>query len=83
MALPPKSSVERDEDIIDILTTRRTPSIPGSAQASSLGILAGAEARGDVNLLRVSVPAGEEKRARVFLERVKTTLQIEPGRLVL
>lgn len=36
-----------------------------------------------LNVFSVRVPKGEEKRARVFLERVKTVLQIEPGRLIL
>lgn len=34
-------------------------------------------------VVSVLAPGGEEKRARVFLERVKTILQVEPGRLVL
>ncbi|KPI41765.1 Pyruvate dehydrogenase complex protein X component, mitochondrial [Cyphellophora attinorum] len=38
---------------------------------------------GAMNIFSVTVPAGEEKRARTFLERVKTVLQVEPGRLVL
>jgi hypothetical protein len=36
-----------------------------------------------LNVFSVTVPVGEEKRARTFLERVKTVLQIEPGKLVL
>jgi hypothetical protein len=28
------------------------------------------------------VPKGDEKRGRVFLERVKSVLEVEPGRLV-
>ena len=36
-----------------------------------------------MNVFSISVAKGEEKRARVFLERVKTILQVEPGRLVL
>jgi hypothetical protein len=39
--------------------------------------------RGSTNLFTLTVPAGEEKRARTFLERMKTVLQVEPGRLVL
>lgn len=35
------------------------------------------------NLFTVSVKKGDEMRARVFLERVKTALQVEPGSLVL
>ncbi|KAJ3942470.1 pyridoxine biosynthesis protein [Colletotrichum fioriniae] len=35
------------------------------------------------NLFTVTVPQGDEKRAKVFLERVKVILEEEPGRLVL
>jgi hypothetical protein len=36
-----------------------------------------------VNVFSVTVPKGEEGRARVFLDRVKLVLEEEPGRLVL
>ena len=35
-----------------------------------------------INNFTLTVPVEEEKRARIFLERVKTGLQDEPGRLV-
>ncbi|CAN9164952.1 unnamed protein product [Alternaria alternata] len=35
-----------------------------------------------LNVFSVSVPKGDEKRGRIFLERVKTVLEVEPGRLV-
>jgi len=35
------------------------------------------------SVFSVSVAKGEEKVARVFLERMKTILQVEPGRLIL
>ncbi|KAF2456847.1 hypothetical protein BDY21DRAFT_386257 [Lineolata rhizophorae] len=35
------------------------------------------------NTFSITVPKGDEKRAKVFLERVKTVLEAEPGRLVL
>ena len=34
------------------------------------------------NVFSVSVKKGQEVQARVFLERMKTVLQVEPGRLV-
>ena len=37
---------------------------------------------GPLNVFSVSVPKGDEKRGRIFLERVKTVLEVEPGRLV-
>lgn len=39
--------------------------------------------KGAVNVFSVVAPKGDEKRAVVFLERVKTVLEAEPGRLVL
>ncbi|KAH8602415.1 pyruvate dehydrogenase protein-like protein x component [Bisporella sp. PMI_857] len=36
-----------------------------------------------VNVFSVKVPKGDEKTAKIFLERVKTVLEVEPGRLVL
>ena len=66
-------------DIIDILTSRAGAASPiRMAQAPALSASGGA-----MNVFSVTVPVGEEKRARVFLERMKTVLQVEPGRLVL
>lgn len=67
-------------DIIDILsgkarpvpsTVRRPLSTTPSASLSA------------VNVFTLTVPIDEAKRARTFLERVKTVLQVEPGKLVL
>ena len=69
----------RGLDIVDILSgrsvraaspTRRPP--PSGLQPHSSG-----------NVFNVTVPTGEAKRARTFLERVKTVLQVEPERLIL
>ncbi len=70
----------RKLDIIDILAGTTAPS-KGRDQAS--GIFARSDAAGVNTLLSVTAPRGEERRARVFLERVKTILQVEPERLVL
>ena len=94
--LPPKSksmsnvrsprvstSSARKIDIIDILAGKVTPkraapmstaSVPGRTMTTSEGAL---------NVFSLTVPKMEEKRARTFLERVKTVLQVEPGKLVL
>ena len=72
-------------DVYDILTGQkasapaknRAPAPPGP------GIAIGANTGGATNLFSVSAAKGEEKRAKNFLERVKTILQVEPGRLVL
>ena len=76
----PTSTAKKAPDIIDILTGKtshrkpaRAPTVGGAATAST----------GAINVFSVTVPTGEERRARTFLERVKTVLQVEPGRLVL
>ena len=67
-------------DIIDILTGTKS----AAPVRSTPGVLAGSgSALSSTNLFSVSVPKGDERRARVFLERVKTILQVEPGSLVL
>ena len=80
---PPMAS--REPDIIDILSgrvnSRRTA--PKSVMASSSIAAASPLHRGATNLFTLTVPASEEKRAWIFLERMKTVLQVEPGRLVL
>ncbi|KAH0542570.1 hypothetical protein FGG08_003075 [Glutinoglossum americanum] len=69
-------------DIIDILTgsvSRKTTAarsmdhviVPSSAHAAT------------TNVISVMVPAGDERRGRLFLGRVKAYLESEPGRLVL
>ena len=75
-------------DIIDLLTTRKSSSSSVSAKGVRStpplpGIMAGAGVDDASNVFSVSVGKGEERRARVFLERVKTVLQVEPGRLVI
>ncbi|KAI9877932.1 MAG: pyridoxine biosynthesis protein [Pleopsidium flavum] len=71
-------------DIIDILSGNHrsySSESQGRLNAPQAGIMAGTSSA--LNVFSVSVPRGEEKRARVFLERVKSILQVEPGRLVL
>ncbi|KAJ5153366.1 uncharacterized protein N7482_009844 [Penicillium canariense] len=64
------------EDIIDILSAK-----PGKkAVASTVSAVDGGAAQ---NVFSLTVPAGEELRAKAFLERIKTLLQVEPARLVL
>ena len=88
-ALPAKPvtkrvGLQRQPDIYDILAG--TPSTTAPLQNAGLappGIMAGSKTGESTNVFSVSAAKGEEKGARVFLERVKTTLQVEPGRLVL
>jgi hypothetical protein len=65
----------RSVDIMDILSGKtRTPSLAAKP-------LPGLSA--SVNVFSVTVPKGDKKRAQIFLGRVKTVLEGEPGRLVL
>ena len=79
----------KQPDVIDILTgsVRPTSRRPGAMLAAPqlTSPLGGSitTTGGAMNVFSVVVPAGEEKRARTFLERMKTVLQVEPGRLVL
>ncbi len=81
-ALPPMAPAlpvkMKQPDIIDILAGRKKAAPAPVPVAPTAGA-------GAVNMFSVIVPRGEEeeKRAKVFLERVKTILQVEPGRLVL
>ncbi|KAK2758799.1 pyridoxine biosynthesis protein [Arachnomyces sp. PD_36] len=70
-------------DIIDILSGK--PSSPRKPTGQPKAIESGITTSGDsaINVFSLTVPEGEEKRAKVFLERVKTVLQVNPGSLVL
>ncbi|KAL9123195.1 MAG: hypothetical protein Q9187_000244 [Circinaria calcarea] len=72
-------------DIIDLLT--RGPPSSHAAQGfhptRSRAIIGGSGVGAATNIFSVNAPNGQEKRAKVFLERMKTILQVEPGRLVI
>ncbi|KAL8952739.1 MAG: hypothetical protein Q9222_001388 [Ikaeria aurantiellina] len=74
---PPKTP-----DIMDILTGSHSQPRRLPIGAPPPGIMVDPKSGPATNVFSVSVAKGEEKRARVFLERVKTILQVEPGRLV-
>jgi hypothetical protein len=82
-ALPPSSFVtaakpapRKQSDIIDILAGSSTSSLRKPRSALTPGMSSG------VNVFSLSVPKGEEKRATLFLNRLKVVLEEEPGRLV-
>ena len=85
-AQPFREAVElrRPLDVYDILTDGASPksTLKGGSQPS--GTMAGSEAGEAINnTISVSAEKGEEMRARVFLGRMKTFLQVEPGKLIL
>ncbi|KAL4974974.1 hypothetical protein BDW66DRAFT_138621 [Aspergillus desertorum] len=66
------------EDLIDFLSgSKPTKRNPSAAAIESF------ESEQALNVFSLTVPVGEEKRARTFLERVKTLLTVEPARLVI
>jgi pyruvate/2-oxoglutarate dehydrogenase complex dihydrolipoamide acyltransferase (E2) component len=74
----------RQVDIIDILSGKASSTTIARPPIASPTIATTSPLRGgSTNLFTLTVPLGEEKRAKTFLERMKTVLQVEPGRLVL
>ncbi|KAL6715690.1 pre-tRNA nuclear export protein [Lecanora helva] len=89
-ALPPqpwrqKSEPSQQRDIYDVLVGGTSPNSHERDEPPSPppGIMAGSKPDEAVNVFSVRAAKGEEKRARVFLERVKTIIQVEPEKLIL
>lgn len=77
VATIPRPAVNKSKaDIIDILSGK-TRSASNGVGRPILGVAA------TTNIFSVTVPKGDERRAQIFLERVKTVLEGEPGRLIL
>ncbi|MCJ1437343.1 pyridoxine biosynthesis protein [Xylographa pallens] len=81
--LPVRKSNTKKPDIIDMLTKNHSSSLIRGFSAPQSTSLTGSTAGSAINVFSVSASKGEEQRAKVFLERVKTVLQVDPGRLVL
>ena len=79
---PVRDGLTKKPDIIDILTGIHISRISRSSKAPDPEPSTGSTAGSTINVFSVNVPKGEEQRARTFLERVKTVLQVDPGRLV-
>jgi len=85
-AFPIQPIAERltpQRDVYDILTGTASPRPRKAVGMPSPDTAAVLNAGDATKVFSVSASKGEEKRARVFLERVKTILQVEPGRLIL
>ncbi|CDM32257.1 hypothetical protein DTO013E5_3543 [Penicillium roqueforti] len=63
------------EDLIGFLSAKPSKKSAPAASVESAGVAS--------NVFSLTVPAGEEVRAKAFLERIKTLLSVEPARLVL
>ena len=79
-----RAGPRRQTDVYGLLTgeSPTTASIKGK-KAPPLDSIGDTKARDSTNVFSVSAAKGDERRARVFLERVKTILQVEPGKLIL
>jgi len=75
---PPAKKGGRDALFEDIVA-------PGRGRGRGVRVAGdgGAAPGGAENVFRLSVDRRDQKRARVFLERVKSVLEVDPGRLVL
>lgn len=76
--LPPTTLTTRSAKKVDVLDM-----LAGKKPAAPKARVGGAvQAVGQLNVFSVSVPKGDERRGRIFLDRVKSVLEAEPGRLV-
>ncbi|KAF3004236.1 pyridoxine biosynthesis protein [Curvularia kusanoi] len=80
-SLPPtavstRASSFKKPDVLEILAGKKKTAARAPKASGAETIV------GPLNVFSVSVPKGDEKRGRVFLERVKAVLEAEPGRLV-
>lgn len=80
-SLPPttigtRPSSFKKPDVLEILAGKKSAARGAKAVGGTERVV------GPLNVFSVSVPKGDEKRGRVFLERVKAVLEAEPGRLV-
>lgn len=75
---PRPAAPAKQADIIDILAAQPKQKKAVPAPATRPGMSSSGP-----NVFSLVVPKGDEKRASVFLERVKAILETEPGRLVL
>lgn len=78
-----KAGPQKQPDVYDLLTGKSSTTVSIENRVPSPGIKADSNTCDLTNLFSVSAAKGEEKRARVFLERIKTILQVEPGKLIL
>jgi hypothetical protein len=83
MALPDRGGLSiapkagKKSDLFDDILGGKKSSVGGIRNTGVFGAV------GEANVFSLSVKKEEERRAKVFLERVKSVLEVEPGRLVL
>lgn len=82
-ALESQSEPEPAADIIDVLAGNVRPSTTTTRTVSVAAEEAEGPADTALNVFSLRVPEAEKRRASIFLERLRTLLTVEPGRLVL
>ena len=70
----------KEPDIIDILTRQRSGTVRKGVPRVTPLLKAVPAPETPTSVFSVVAPKGDEKRAKVFLEKMKTILQVEPGR---
>jgi len=80
--IPPKAAPKPKQKKIDIIDILAAAPKAKSVKPAGPSLVPGAVTEG-LNVFSLQVPKTEERRAKVFLERVKHVLENEPGRLVL
>lgn len=73
----PSSAAPQKSDILDILSAKKKPDSFKPSTANRPPPMTGS-----LNVFSIRVPKHDEKRGQVFLQRIKTVLETEPGRLV-
>ena len=76
LAAASRSSAKKS-DIIDLLTSTKPAVKKTNKLAGAVGVVA------PHNVFSVKAPHGDEQRVQSYLERMKSVLEAEPGRLVL
>lgn len=81
---PRASSGGKASDIMDVLIGAARPQMTASSNSGrNIPHTIGVASPSSKNVFSVAASKGEEARARTYLQRVKTVLEAEPGRLVL
>jgi Biotin-requiring enzyme/e3 binding domain len=79
---PRQTEAAKNIDVIDFLTGKHPVTLGTRGNSGVFGKQEVGDAA-TASVFSVRVPRGDEKRARVFLERVKDILESEPGKLFL
>ena len=79
-ARPIPRKANRKPDIIDLLSPQQSAPARKRVPQSASRVIAETTPESPTSVFSVLAPPGDERRAKVFLERMKTILQVEPGR---